>query len=51
MLKALVRIYREAYRGLPRAAWMSYIGADPRFEPLQSNSRFQDLLRHMNFPK
>jgi len=22
MLKALIRIYREAYRGLPRAAWM-----------------------------
>jgi len=22
MLKALIRVYREAYRGLPRAAWM-----------------------------
>lgn len=39
----------EAYR--ERAAWMPYIGVDPRFEPLQSNARFQDLLRHMNFPK
>jgi serine/threonine-protein kinase len=44
-----IEFLEEAYR--ERGVWMPYIGVDPRFEPLQSNARFQDLLHRMNFQK
>ncbi len=45
--EALTRLetgYRE------RAAWMVLLKTDARFDDLRSDSRFQDLLRRMNFP-
>jgi TolB-like protein len=32
-----------------RAAWVSYLPTDPWFDPLRSNSRFQDLLQCAGF--
>jgi TolB-like protein len=45
----------EAFRWLNEgctnhAAWMTYLGVDPRWDSLRSDARFQDLLRRMNFP-
>jgi TolB-like protein/Tfp pilus assembly protein PilF len=45
----------EAFRWLNEgctnhAAWMTYLGVDPRWDSLRSDSRFQDLMRRMNFP-
>jgi TolB-like protein/Tfp pilus assembly protein PilF len=45
----------EAFRWLNEgytnhAAWMTYLGVDPRWDSLRSDSRFQDLLRRMNSP-
>lgn len=45
----------EAMRWLERGyrehdAWMTLLKVWPRFDPLRSDSRFQDLLRRMNFP-
>ncbi|HEV2101541.1 MAG TPA: winged helix-turn-helix domain-containing protein [Candidatus Acidoferrum sp.] len=34
-----------------RSAWMVYLNTDPRYDTLRSDSRFQDLLRRMRFPK
>jgi len=41
---ALEKGYQE------RNATLTYINANPLFDPLRSNSHFQDLLRRMNFP-
>jgi len=43
-LQSLEEAYRE------HSTLMSYIKMDPRLDPLRSNSRFQDLLRQINFP-
>jgi len=45
----------EAFRWLEtayreRSAWMVYLNVDPRLDSLRSDTRFTDLLRHMNFP-
>ena len=32
-----------------KAAWVSYLPTDPWFDPLRSNSRFQDLLQRAGF--
>jgi hypothetical protein len=40
----LEKSYRE------RATGMVFLKVDPRFDPLRSDPRFQDLLRRMNFP-
>lgn len=37
--------YKEKYNGL------SYILVDPALEPLQSDDRFKDLVKRMNFPE
>ena len=43
-MEALQQAYRE------HATLLSYLKMDPRFDPLRSDPRFQDLLRKMNFP-
>ena len=45
----------QAFEWLERAwkerfGWLVFLNAEPIFEPLRSDPRFQDLLRRMNFP-
>ncbi len=45
----------EAFQWLEKAreeqsVWL-YLRIDPRYDPLRSDPRFQDLLRRMNFPE
>lgn len=34
-----------------RTSWLCYVRAQPEFDSLRSEPRFQDLLRKMNFPQ
>jgi tetratricopeptide (TPR) repeat protein len=40
----LNRAYEE------HAGYLLFLGSDPRFKPIRSDRRFQDLLRRMRFP-
>jgi TolB-like protein/thioredoxin-like negative regulator of GroEL len=46
--EAAVEALEQAYR--ERSTLMSYLKMDPRLDPLRDNSKFQELLRNMNFP-
>jgi hypothetical protein len=48
--------HKEAFEWLERAqqehTWqVCYLKVDPAVDPLRDDSRFQDLLRRMNFPE
>ena len=48
--------YDEAIEWLEKAyeernSWMPFLQVEPRFDPLRSDPRFQDLVRRMNFPE
>jgi tetratricopeptide (TPR) repeat protein len=48
--------YDEAIEWLEKAydernLWMPFLQVEPRFDPLRSDPRFQDLVRRMNFPE
>ena len=44
-LEWLEKAYQDRNGGMP------YLQGEPRFDPLRSDPRFQDLLRRMNFPE
>ena len=44
-LEWLERAYQD------RNGWMPFLNVEPRFDPLRSDPRFQDLLRRMNYPE
>jgi len=46
---AALRWLEKAYQD--RNGWMPFLQVEPRFDPLRSDPRFQDLLRRMNLSK
>jgi hypothetical protein len=44
-----LRCLSEGY--VTRAAWMTYLKVDPRWDNLRSDSRFDELVRKINFPE
>jgi hypothetical protein len=41
----LERAYQE------RSGWILYVKVEPKLDPLRTDTRFQELMRRMNFPQ
>jgi hypothetical protein len=56
LIHANLKQEEEAFRWLDKAyaersGMLVYVKFDPRFDNLHTDSRFEDLLRRMNFPR